>query len=122
MGGLFVNYFNRFGRQGQVYVEAEDEYRANLGHFNKCTSATAREMVPLSSLGHFETRYGPEFTMRYNLYRSAQIIGSAAPGYSSAQAMKALEETFDATMPEMGYDYMGMSYQEKKSQRAFPPG
>jgi HAE1 family hydrophobic/amphiphilic exporter-1 len=78
-------------------------------------------MVPLSSLAHFETRYGPEFTMRYNLYRSAQIIGSAAPGYSSAQAMKALEETFDRTMPrEMGYDYMGMSYQEKRSQQGTP--
>jgi HAE1 family hydrophobic/amphiphilic exporter-1 len=59
--------------------------------------------------------------MRYNLYRSAQIIGSAAPGYSSAQAMKALEETFDRTMPrEMGYDYMGMSYQEKKAQEGVP--
>ena len=59
--------------------------------------------------------------MRYNLYRSAQIIGGAAPGYSSAQAMKALEETFDQTMPrEMGYDYMGMSYQEKKAQEGVP--
>jgi HAE1 family hydrophobic/amphiphilic exporter-1 len=59
--------------------------------------------------------------MRYNLYRSAQIIGSAAPGFSSAQAMKALEETFDRTMPrEMGYDYSGMSYQEKQSQQGIP--
>ena len=59
--------------------------------------------------------------MRYNLYRSAQIIGGAAPGYSSAQAMKALEETFDQTMPrEMGYDYMGMSFQEKKAQEGVP--
>jgi HAE1 family hydrophobic/amphiphilic exporter-1 len=122
MGGLFVNYFNRFGRQWQVYVEAEDEYRANLDHIDQFYVRNSKnEMVPLSSLGHFETRYGPEFTMRYNLYRSAQIIGSAAPGYSSAQAMKALEETFDQTMPrEMGYDYMGMSYQEKKSQQGIP--
>ncbi len=59
--------------------------------------------------------------MRYNLYRSAQINGSAAPGYSSAQAMKALEETFEQTMPrEMGYDYMGMSFQEKKAQEGVP--
>ena len=78
-------------------------------------------MVPLSALTKFESRPGPEFTMRYNLYRSAQIIGGAAPGYSSAQAMKALEETFDQTMPsEMGYDYMGMSYQEKKAQEGVP--
>jgi HAE1 family hydrophobic/amphiphilic exporter-1 len=80
-----------------------------------------KQGVPLSALAHFETRYGPEFTMRYNLYRSAQIIGSAAPGYSSAQAMKALEETFKQTMPrEMGYDYMGMSFQEKKAQEGIP--
>jgi len=82
---------------------------------------TQGEMVPLSALTKFESRPGPEFTMRYNLYRSAQIIGGAAPGYSSAQAMKALEETFDQTMPsEMGYDYMGMSYQEKKAQEGVP--
>ncbi|HLJ48367.1 MAG TPA: multidrug efflux RND transporter permease subunit [Bryobacteraceae bacterium] len=122
MGGLFVNYFNRFGRQWQVYVEAEGEYRSNIDHLNQFYVRNSRgEMVPLSALTRFESRYGPEFTMRYNLYRSAQIIGSAAPGYSSAQAMKALEETFDQTMPrEMGYDYMGMSYQEKKAQEGIP--
>jgi HAE1 family hydrophobic/amphiphilic exporter-1 len=122
MGGLFVNYFNRFGRQWQVYVEAEGQYRANLDHLNQFYVRNSKgDMVPLSSLTHFESRYGPEFTMRYNLYRSAQIIGSAAPGYSSAQAMKALEETFEKNMPqEMGYDYMGMSYQEKKAQQGVP--
>jgi HAE1 family hydrophobic/amphiphilic exporter-1 len=119
MGGVFVNYFNRFGRQWQVYVEAEGEYRKNtesLGQFYVRNSAN--NMVPLTALTRFESRPGPEFTMRYNLHRSAQIIGSAAPGYSSGQAMKALEETFDQTMPrEMGYDYMGMSFQEKKAQQ-----
>ena len=122
MGGLFVNYFNRFGRQWQVYLEAEGDYRTNLDHINQFYVRNSRgAVVPLSALAHFETRYGPEFTMRYNLYRSAQIIGSAAPGFSSAQAMKALEETFDRTMPrEMGYDYMGMSFEEKKSQQGIP--
>src|ERR1700689_1127500 len=122
MGGLFVNYFNSFGRQWQVYVEAEAQYRKNLddvGQFYVRNSQGA--MVPLSALTKFESRPGPEFTMRYNLYRSAQVIGGAAPGYSSQQAMKALEETFDRTMPsEMGYDYMGMSYQEKKAQEGVP--
>jgi hydrophobic/amphiphilic exporter-1 (mainly G- bacteria), HAE1 family len=122
MGGLFVNYFNSFGRQWQVYVEAEAEYRNNLdsaGLFYVRNSKGG--MVPLSALTKFESRPGPEFTMRYNLYRSAQIIGGAAPGYSSAQAMKALEETFDKTMPrEMGYDYMGMSFQEKQAQLGVP--
>src|SRR6202041_3981110 len=122
MGGLFVNYFNSFGRQWQVYVEAEAQYRKNLdsvGQFYVRNSQGA--MVPLSALTKFESRPGPEFTMRYNLYRSAEIIGGAAPGYSSAQAMKALEETFSQTMPrEMGYDYMGMSFQEKKAQEGVP--
>ncbi|HET9320687.1 MAG TPA: efflux RND transporter permease subunit, partial [Bryobacteraceae bacterium] len=118
MGGLFVNYFNRFGRQWQVYIEAEGDYRTraeNVGQFYVRNSGG--EMVPLSAVTKFESRSGPEFTMRYNLYRSAQIIGSAAPGYSSEQAMNTLEDVFAKTMPrEMGYDYLGMSFQEKKAQ------
>ncbi len=106
MGGLFVNYFNRFGRQWQVYIEAEGDYRTraeNVGQFY--VRNNKGEMVPLSALTKFESRPGPEFTMRFNMYRSAQINGGAAPGYSSAQAMKVLEEVFDETMPrEMGYD------------------
>ncbi len=122
MGGLFINYFNRFGRQWQVYIEAEGDYRTraeNVGQFY--VRNRNGEMVPLSTLTKFESRLGPEFTMRYNLYRSAQINGSAAPGYSSAQAMTALEEVFAQTMPrEMGYDYLGMSFQEKKAQEGVP--
>src|SRR5207247_2736551 len=105
MGGLFVNYFNRFGRQWQVYIEAEGDYRTraeNVGQFYVRNGGG--EMVPLSAVTKFESRPGPEFTMRYNLYRSAQIIGGAAPGYSSEQAMNALEDVFAKTMPrEMGY-------------------
>src|SRR5260370_23668089 len=74
-------------------------------------------MVPLSALTSFETGNGPEFTMRFNEYRSAQLNGGAAPGFSSDQAMKALEETFAQTMPsQMGFDYSGISFQEKKAQ------
>ena len=123
MGGAFINYFNRFGRQWQVYVEAEGAYRdraENVGQFYVRNQAGA--MVPLSALTRFESRSGPEFTMRYNLYRSAQIIGSAAPGYSSGQATAALEQVFAQTMPpEMGYDYLGISFQEKKAQEGVPP-
>lgn len=122
MGGYFINYFNRFGRQWQVYIEAEGDYRTkaeNVGQFY--VRNNNGDMVPLSTLTKFESRLGPEFTMRFNEYRSAQIIGSAAPGYSSAQAMKALEETFAQTMPrEMGYDYKDMSFQEKKAQEGVP--
>src|SRR5437016_11519094 len=118
MGGLFINYFNRFGRQWQVYIEAEGDYRTkaeNVGQF--FVRNNKGQMAPLSALTKFESRPGPEFLMRYNLYRSAQLIGSSAPGYSSEQAMKALEEVFAQSMPrEMGFDYMGMSFQEKKAQ------
>jgi hydrophobe/amphiphile efflux-1 (HAE1) family protein len=122
MGGYFVNYFNRFGRQWQVYVEAEGDYRTraeNVGEFY--VRNNNGDNVPLSALTRIEPRSGPEFTMRFNEYRGAQINGAPAPGYSSAQAMKALEETFVQTMPsEMGYDYMGMSFQEKSAQEGVP--
>src|SRR4029434_1859062 len=78
--------------------------------------------VPLSALTRFEPRAGPEFTLRHNLYGSAQIIGNAAPGYSSAQARAALEAVFAETMPpEMGYDYAGISFQEKRAQQGVSP-
>jgi HAE1 family hydrophobic/amphiphilic exporter-1 len=123
MGGLFINYFNRFGRQWQVYIEAEGDYRKrsdNLGLFYVRNATSA--MVPLSALTKFESRAGPEFTMRFNEYRSAQLNGAASPGFSTDQAMKALEDTFAQTMPaEMGFDYSGMSFQEKKAQEGVSP-
>jgi len=123
MGGLFINYFNRFGRQWQVYIEAEGEYRTDQENVGQFYVRNGRgSMVPLSALIRFEPRAGPEFTMRYNLFRCAQINGSAAPGYSSNQAMAALEEVFAQTMPrEMGYDYLGISFQEKKALQGVPP-
>ncbi len=118
MGGLFINYFNRFGRQWQVYIEAEGDYRTkseNVGQFY--VRNTAGEMVPLSALTRFESRAGPEFTMRFNEYRSAQLNVAASPGFSTNQAMQALEDVFKQTMPSgMGFDYSGMSFQEKKAQ------
>ena len=123
MGGSFVNYFNRFGRQWRVFIQAEGEQRTraeNVGQFY--VRNNRGEMVPLSALTRLRQIVGPEFTQRYNLYRCAQVFGSAAPGYSSGQAMKALEETFAQTMPrEMGFDYAGMSFQEKLAQRGLSP-
>src|SRR5580700_9804953 len=117
MGGYFLNYFNRFGRQWQVYIEAEGDYRTqaeNVGQFYVRNDKGG--MVPLSSMTRFESRDGPEFTMRFNEY------GAAAPGYSADQAMAALEDVFRKTMPhEMGFDYLGMSFQEKKAQEGIPP-
>jgi multidrug efflux pump len=123
MGGVLVNYFNQFGRQWQVYVQAEGDYRTqaeNVGQFY--VTNDAGQPVPMSALTTVKPSAGPEFTMRYNLFRCVQVNGNAAPGYSSSQAMKALEETFAETMPaEMGYDYMGMSYQEKKAAEGVSP-
>jgi hydrophobic/amphiphilic exporter-1 (mainly G- bacteria), HAE1 family len=123
MGGYFINYFNRFGRQWQVYIEAEGQDRAraeNVGQFY--VRNTKGGNVPLSTLTTVTPRLGPEFTLRFNEYRSAQINGSAAPGYSSNQASAALEDVFKQTMPrEMGFDYSGISYQEQKAREGVPP-
>ena len=123
MGGAFINYFNRFGRQWQVYTQAEGSYRTkaqNLGQFYVRNASGS--MVPLSAVTAIEQKNGPEFTMRYNLHRCAQINASAARGYSTAQVMKAMEEVQAQTMPpDMGFDYMGMSYQEQKAQQGVSP-
>jgi HAE1 family hydrophobic/amphiphilic exporter-1 len=118
MGSYFVNYFNRFGRQWQVFIQAEGDYRKNIQQVGQFfVKNKDGQMVPLSAITNSKPLSGPEYTMRYNLYRSAQINASNAPGYSSGQAMKAMEEVFKATMPnEMGFAYMGMSYQEKRAQ------
>ena len=123
MGSGFINYFNKFGRQWQTYVQAEGDYRTNIENIGQFYVRNKNgDSVPLSALTSLEQRSGPEFTMRFNLFRSAQINATAAPGFSSAQAMKALEETFVQTMPkEMGYDYSGMSFQEKKAQKGVSP-
>jgi hydrophobic/amphiphilic exporter-1 (mainly G- bacteria), HAE1 family len=123
MGGAFVNFFNRFGRVWQVYVQAEGSFRTqadNVGRFYVRNSSG--QMVPLSSVTSIAPRVGPEFTMHYNLYPCVQINGIMKPGYSSEQGMKALERVFADTMPPgMGFDYMGMSFQEQKAQQGIPP-
>jgi HAE1 family hydrophobic/amphiphilic exporter-1 len=122
MGGVLVNYFNRFGRVWQVYVEAEGDFRAdatNVGQFY--VRNRAGTMVPLSTLVTMEPTGGPEFTIRFNEYRAAQILAISAPGYSSGQTMQALESVFSETMPrDMGFDYMGMSFQEQVAAKGIP--
>ena len=123
MGGALVNYFTRFGRQWQVYVQAEGSYRtspSNLGKFY-VTNANGR-MVPLSTLTAIQQRSGPEFVTRFNQFQAVQINGSAAPGYSSGQAIAAMEDVFKQSMPvQMGYDWTGMSYQEVKAAQGVSP-
>ena len=98
-------------------------YRTDVKYLNQFYVKNSKgDPVPLSAVTRMERRSGPEFTMRYNLYRSAQIMAAAAPGYSTLQTMKALEEVFKETMPsDMGFDYMGMSYQEQVAQQGISP-
>ena len=115
LGGLFLNQFNRFGRQWRVYLQAEGEDRQSVqdirDYYVRNNHGT---MVPLSALVSTRSISGPEYTNRFNLYRAAQIIGGAAPGYSSGQAMAALEEVVkDVMPPEMGYEWADLSYQER---------
>jgi len=117
MGGNLVNYFNRFGRQWQTYVEAEGSSRTNIDNIGRFyVQNAAGNSIPLSALTTIKRITGPEFTMRYNEYEAAQLIANAAPGYSSGQATQAFEEVFRDTMPsEMALDYQGMSFQEQKA-------
>jgi len=123
MGGAFINYFNRFGRQWQVYVQAEGAFRAkadNLGKFY--VRNDQGDAVPLSALTSVQDTFGPEYTQRFNLYRSAQINAYAEGDHSDAEVMTALEEVFHETMPkEMGFSYLGMSYQQQQAAQGVPP-
>jgi HAE1 family hydrophobic/amphiphilic exporter-1 len=120
MGGAYVNDFNRFGRQWKVFLQAEPEYRRraeDIGAFYVRNAAGA--MVPLSTLVDTQDTRGPEFTTRFNLYRAAEITGAPAPGYSSGQAMAALEQVAAEVLPpEMGIAWNAMSYQEKQASGA----
>ncbi len=123
MGSGFINYFNKYGRQWQTYIQAEGDYRTNIDNIGQFYVRNKDgKSVPLSALTSVRSITGPEFTTRFNLYRSVQINATAASGFSSAQAMQALEAVFAETMPsEMGFDYSGMSFQEKKAQQGVSP-
>ncbi|HMJ85598.1 MAG TPA: efflux RND transporter permease subunit, partial [Vicinamibacterales bacterium] len=117
LGGLFLNQFNRFGRQWRVFLQAEGAERESAEDIrNYYVRNDKGTMVPLSGLVTTRTISGPEYTDRFNLYRAAQVIGGAAPGYSSGQAMAALEAVAKEILPpEMGYDWADLSYQERRA-------
>jgi HAE1 family hydrophobic/amphiphilic exporter-1 len=122
MGGYFVNYFNRFGRQWQTYVEAEGDMRANIRNIGEFYVRSANGgQVPLGSLTHVKQITGPEFIQRFNEYNGAQINITGAPGYSSGQVRAALEDVFRQSMPPgMGFSYQGMSFQEQRAAEGLP--
>ncbi len=118
LGGSYVNDFSRFGRQWKVFVQAEGAVRTSPEDIRKFYVRNLKgDMVPLSSFVTVRAVSGPEYTVRFNLYRSVEIQGVPASGYSSGQALQALEEVAQKTLPpEMGYAWNGLSYQEKASQ------
>jgi HAE1 family hydrophobic/amphiphilic exporter-1 len=122
MGGYLVNYFNRFGRQWQTYVEAEGTSRTSIVNINQFYVRSANGgQVPLGSLVKVKQIAGPEFIFRFNEYNAAQLNITGAPGYSSGQVRAALEDTFKKTMPPgAGFDYSGMSYQEQQAELGVP--
>ncbi len=122
MGGYLVNYFNRFGRQWQTYVEAEGTSRRNIADISQFYVRSANgSQVPLASLVKVTQTAGPEFIYRFNEYNAAQLNITGKPGYSSGQVRAALEEVFKETMPAgAGFDYSGMSYQEQQAEKGVP--
>ncbi|MGC2583410.1 MAG: multidrug efflux RND transporter permease subunit [Acidobacteriaceae bacterium] len=122
MGGYLVNYFNRFGREWQTFVEAEGDTRSSIQNIGQFYVRSANgSQVPLSALVHVKQITGPEFIMRFNEYNAAQLNITGAPGYSSGQVRAALEEVFHQTMPPgMGYSYSGMSFQEQRAAEGTP--
>jgi HAE1 family hydrophobic/amphiphilic exporter-1 len=117
LGGAYVNQFNRFGRQWKVYLQAEPEYRNNIDQIKEFYVRNSKgEMAPLGSLINIKRVSGPEYTNRFQMFRSIQINGSPRPGYSSGQAMAAVEEVAREVLPAgYGYAWMDMSYQEEKA-------
>lgn len=117
MGGAYVNDFTRFGRLYKTYIQAEPEYRVNEQQIdNFFIKNMDGNMVPLSTLANIVPVSGPDYTNRFNLFRSVEVTGAPASGYSSAQAMAALEEVAASVLPQdMGYAWNAMSFQEKKA-------
>ncbi|MGH9336492.1 MAG: efflux RND transporter permease subunit, partial [Vicinamibacteria bacterium] len=123
LGGTYVNDFNRFGRLFRVYVQAEADYRRRPDDIGQIyvRSSTTGDMIPLSTLTTITSQSGTELTNRFNLLRSVEFQGVPGRGFASGQALAALEEVFQQTMPpEMGFTYSSLSYQEKIAPPAAP--
>ena len=117
LAGAYVNLFTRFGRTWRVYVQSEAKYRRtpeDIGNLDVRTETG--EMVPLSTLTKVNMTTGPDLIIRYNLFRTAEVFGSAKPGVSSGEAIQAMEEMANKNLPEgYGFEWTGTAYQEKES-------
>jgi len=117
LGGSYVNDFNRFGRLYKVYLQAEPEYRDQPEDIRQYYVRNKDgEMVSLGTLVSLAPTTGPEFTNRFNLYRSAEVVGGSRPEFSSSQTLAALKEVAERVLPDdMGYDWNAMSFQEERA-------
>ena len=117
MGGSYVNDFTRFGRLYKTYIQAEPEYRSDEKQISNFFIKNDQGlMVPLATLADIKPVSGPDFTNRFNLYRAIEVTGGPAAGYTSAQAMTALEEVAAEVLPhDMSFAWNAMSFQEKQA-------
>jgi HAE1 family hydrophobic/amphiphilic exporter-1 len=115
LGGAYINDFSRFGRQWRVFLQAEPSFRTSADGISRLYVRSLKgDMVPLSSFVRIRQTTGPEYTVRFNLFRAVEIQGAPAAGYSSGQALDALEDVAAKTLPpEMGYAWNALSYQER---------
>jgi multidrug efflux pump subunit AcrB len=121
LSGLYVNDFVKFGRVYKVFLQAEPEFTSKPDDIGKFwVRNNDGGMVPLSTLVKVSTMSGPNFATRFNLYLSAEMMGAPAPGYSSAQALKAMEEVMAEMPSNIGYEWSGLTLQEKKSEGQAP--
>ncbi len=114
LGSLYVNDFNRFGRTYQVVVQADTEFRSEPSDILRLkTRNLDGDMVPLGAVMNIKETFGPEVAMRYNAFRSADINGNTAPGFSSGEAQDAIVKILEETMPQgMGFEWTELTYQQ----------
>lgn len=117
MGGSYVNDFTRFGRLYKTYIQAEPEYRVDEEQIsNFFIKNNVGKMVPLATVATIRPISGPDYTTRFNLYRSVEVTGGPAVGYTSEQARTALKEVAEEVLPQdMSYAWNAMSFQEEKA-------
>jgi len=122
LGGLYVNDFNLYGRTYRVVVQAEPDFRGRPDDIERFYVRTdSGRMLPLDSLVTTNPTVGPMSVSHFNLFRSADILGSPAPGYSSEQAIQAMEEVARNTLPQgFGFAWTGMAYQEQNDSPLAP--
>jgi multidrug efflux pump subunit AcrB len=115
VGGLYANDFNAFGHTWQVIVQAEPQFRSKPEDINRFYARSSNgNMIPLGTVATVEPTAGPDSIYRYNRFRAVQILGGPAPGYSSGEAVKAMEEVAAATLPPgYSYEWTGTTYQQK---------